>query len=122
MSKAHVSENDNIYLPASFLGLCCWSSNQVSDCLAIAPKHGCPTFFITMTCNTEWPEISSQLLPGQDYTDIPLIVVHIYKWELALLECALETMFPNCRNEVYSIQTMEFQRCGRPHTHFLIKY
>ena len=122
MGKAHISENDNIYLPASFLGSCCWSSNQVSNCLAIVTKHSCPTFFVTMTCNTEWPEISSQLLPGQDYTDIPLVVVCVYKWKLALLEHALETMFPNCGNEMYSIQTTKFQQCGQPHTHFLIKY
>ena len=65
----------NIYLPASFLGSRRWASNQIADSLAIAAAKGNPTFFITMTCNSNWPEIQSQLHPGQDFTDIPVVVV-----------------------------------------------
>ena len=122
MGEYHVPDNNNIYLPASFLGSHHWASNQVSDCLTIAAHDGCPTFFITMTCNAEWLEITSQLNIGQDYTDIPLIVIRVYKHKLSLLECALETMFPNSGGQLYCIQSTEFQQCGLPHTHLLLKY
>jgi len=62
MSPENMEENENVYLPASFLGLHCWASEQVSDCLAIAAALGNPTFFVTMTCNPQWLEITSQLL------------------------------------------------------------
>ena len=109
MGEHHVPDNDNIYLPASFLGSCHWASNQVSDCLTITAHDRCPTFFVTMTCNAEWPEITSQLNIGQDYTDIPLIVICVYKHKLFLLKCALETMFPNSGGQLYCIQSTEFQ-------------
>jgi hypothetical protein len=66
--------NENIYLPASFLGSKRWVSEQISNSLAIAACYGNPTFFMTMTCNPEWPEIQCQLRPGQDYTDVPVVL------------------------------------------------
>ncbi|THV06152.1 hypothetical protein K435DRAFT_22473, partial [Dendrothele bispora CBS 962.96] len=57
---------ENVYLPASFIGSRRWASQQIADSLAIAAAYGPPTFWITMTCNPEWPEITSQLRNGQD--------------------------------------------------------
>ena len=71
MAEESVEESDSIYLPASFLGSRLWVSNQIADSLAIAAAYGPLTFFITFTCNSNWPEIQSQLRPGQDFTDIP---------------------------------------------------
>src|SRR6201996_1391211 len=115
--------NENVYLPASFLGSRRWASEQVSDALAIAAAYGKPTFFITMTCNPEWPEITSQLRPGQNYTDIPVVVVRVFKRKLSLLLQALKTMFLNIGRPIYCIYSIEFQkRSGLPHAHILIKY
>lgn len=34
----------------------------------------------------------------------------------------LRTMFPNAGRLVYSITSIEFQKCGLPHAHILLKY
>ena len=112
----------NIYLPSSFLGSRRWSSEQIADSLAIAAALGNPTFFITMTCNPDWPEIKSQLHPGQTYADIPIVVVRVFKRKLALLEQMLHTMFPNAGKLLYIIHNIEFQRRGLPHAHILVKF
>lgn len=85
MGREYVSDSENVLLPSSFLGSRRWTSTQVADTLAIASQFGPPTFFITMTCNPEWPEIQGQLQPGQDYTDIPTIVVRVFREKLRLL-------------------------------------
>ena len=64
MGLEDVAPSENIYLPPSFLGSKQWTSNQIADSLAIAAALGNPTFFVTMTCNTNWPEIQSQLWPS----------------------------------------------------------
>lgn len=117
-----VESSENIYLPSSFLGSWRWASEQVSDSLAIAAAFGNPTFFITMTCDPGWPEITSQLRPGQTFSDIPTVVVRVFKRKLALLLKTLKTMFPNAGRPVYCIHCIEFQKRGLPHAHILIKY
>jgi hypothetical protein len=114
--------SSNIYLPASFLGSARWASEQVADALAIAAELGNPTFFVTMTCNPQWPEITSRLGPGQDFTDVPLIVVRVYKRMLSVLEKTLKTMFPNAGHYMYILHSIEFQKRGLPHAHILIKF
>jgi hypothetical protein len=117
-----LESSENIYLPASFLGSKRWASEQISDSLAIAAAYGNPTFFVTMTCNPDWAEIQSQLRPGQDYTDIPVIVVRVFKRKLALLLHALKTMFVHVGRPVYCVHCVEFQKRGLPHSHILLKY
>jgi hypothetical protein len=85
MGRDYVPDTENVLLPASFLGSRRWTSNQVADTLAIAAHYGAPTFFITMTCNPLWPEIQDQLLPGQSYTDIPTVVVRVFREKLKAL-------------------------------------
>lgn len=122
MGLSSVEANENIYLPSSFLGSNRWAAEQVADSLAIAAAFGSPTFFITMTCNPEWPEIQSQLRPGQNFTDVPIVVVRVFRRKLALLEKALKTMFPNTGVQLYLIHSVEFQKRGLPHAHILVKF
>lgn len=103
-------ERSNIYLPASFLGSRAWAAQNVHDSLAIAAAHGPPTFFITMTCNTNWPEITSALRPGQTFADIPVIVARVFKQKLSQLLKALDTMFPHIGPRTYCIHAIEFQK------------
>jgi hypothetical protein len=95
MGLSNVEASENIYLPSSFLGSNRWAAEQVANSLAIATAFGSPTFFITMTCNPEWPEIQSQLCPGQNFADVLIVVVRVFKRKLVLLEKGLKTMFPN---------------------------
>jgi hypothetical protein len=123
MGHEDIQESENIYLPASFLGSGRWSSNQVADSLTIAATYGPPTFFVTFTCNGDWPEIASQLRPGQTYTDIPVVVCRVFKQKLSrLMKTFRHSMFPNAGGLVYSIQRVEFQKRGLPHAHILLKY
>jgi len=85
MGEDAVEESENVYLPTLFLGSQRWVSNQIADSLAIAANYGPPTFFITFTCNSNWPEIQSQLQPGQTFTDIPVVVCRVFKQKLARL-------------------------------------
>jgi Helitron helicase-like domain at N-terminus len=110
MGETYISDNQNIYLPASFLGSNKWASEQIADSLAIAATYGPPTFFVTMTCNTNWPEIQSRLRPGQDFTDIPTVVIRVFRRKLALLEETLSTMFPNAGHLLYMVHSVEFQK------------
>ena len=124
MGVTHVSDSQNIYLPSSFLflGSRHWATEQISDSLAVAEKDGPPTFFITMTCNTNRTEIQSQLCHGQYFTDISVVVIHVFKQKVALLEIALKTMFPNAGGLLYCIHSIEFQKHGLPHVHILLKF
>jgi Helitron helicase-like domain at N-terminus len=59
-------------LPASFTG----SPNtcqKVADSLALARQRGKPDLMVTTTCNPNWPEIQSQLRPGQSACEAPQI-------------------------------------------------
>lgn len=122
MGVPAVENTQNIYLPSSFLGSNRWASEQIADSLAIAAQYGAPIFFITMTCNPNWPEIRSQLRPGQQFTDVPLVVVRVFKQKLSRLEQMLKTMFPNAGRLLYLIHSVEFQKRGLPHAHILVKY
>lgn len=122
MGEAFVPESQDIYLPSSFMGSKRWASEQIADSLTIAAHSGSPTFFVTMTCNSDWPEIKVRLRAGQDFTDIPSDVVRVFKQKLALLEHALKTMFPHAGRMLYLIHSIEFQKRGLPHAHILCKF
>jgi hypothetical protein len=121
MDVSQIADCHNIYLPASFLGSRHWATEQISDSLAVAAMYGPPTFFITMMCNTNWPEIQSQLCHRQDFIDIPIIVIRVFKRKIVLLEQALKTMFPHAGGLLYCIHSIEFQKWGLLHAHVLNK-
>jgi hypothetical protein len=110
MGVAYVPDHQNIYLPASFLSSNRWAFEQISNSLTIAAAYGPPTFFITFTCNANWPEIQCQLEPGQDFTDVPIVVVCVFHQKLSALEVTLKSMFPNAGHLLYIVHSIEFQK------------
>ena len=54
-----------IVLPATFTGSPRSMHQNDQDAMAIIRKYGKPDLFITMTCNTNWPEIKNALKDGQ---------------------------------------------------------
>ncbi|XP_074356592.1 uncharacterized protein LOC141696335 [Apium graveolens] len=54
-------QGKNVILPATFSGSRRYISQYFKDSLAICHSIGHPSFFLTMTCNTKWPEIQSML-------------------------------------------------------------
>ncbi|XP_074375072.1 uncharacterized protein LOC141716794 isoform X1 [Apium graveolens] len=79
---SHVGKN--IILPATFTGSKRYMSQYFKDSLAICRSIGHPTFFLTMTTNTKWPEIQRMLdlLPGVDVGDAPDVVARVFKMKV----------------------------------------
>jgi hypothetical protein len=69
----------DICFPSSFIGSQQWVSDQAADSLAFAQAFGRPSLFITMTFNPEWPEMQSELLPGQSVHDHPITMARVFK-------------------------------------------
>jgi hypothetical protein len=71
-----------------------------------------------MTCNPEWPEITTRLQPGQNASDVPVIIV----WALKIqLQCLLQILCTHFGHLVYMIKIIEFQRRGFLHAHIIAK-
>lgn len=71
-------------LPATFTGSRRYLNQNFLDSLAICQAIGHPDLFITMTCNSKWPEIQSMLdkTPGLKAEDAPEIVARVFKLKL----------------------------------------
>jgi hypothetical protein len=52
--------------------------SRFMDAMALVAWYGHHDFFITMTCNPYWPEITDQFLPGQTSQDRPDVVARVY--------------------------------------------
>jgi hypothetical protein len=99
---------EHVRLPSTFIHSPSWSAASISDCLALRKAPGPVTLFITFTTNPRWPEITSQLRPGQSGNDRPDLVVRVFQQYLSAfmkdLYATMDpffTMFvsPNFRNE-----------------------
>ena len=66
LAKSHVGSNR-------------YFSNCGLDALAIVKEYGKPTYLITMTCNTHWPEIVENLQPNLTPQDRPDLVAREFK-------------------------------------------
>jgi hypothetical protein len=89
------------------------------DAMAICRSFGLPSYFITFTCNPNWPEIQAELLPRQIATDRPDLVTRVFRMKLSVLIKDL------MKDEVFGltvaqIHIIKFQKQGLPHTHILI--
>lgn len=89
------------------------------DAMMLVPRYRKPDFFVTMTCNLYWPEITFELLLGQTPQDRPDIVVRVYHAKLLDLHDFL--IKKDHLGEVASwAHVTEFQKRGLPHEHFLL--
>ena len=89
------------------------------NAMAIVQRFGKPDYFITMTCNPYWEEITSNLEPGQDPQDRPELVARVYRAKLRdLKELLIKRKY---FGEVAAyVHVTEFQKRGLPHEHFLL--
>src|SRR5581483_8624305 len=69
--------------------------------------------------NPQWPEILSQLLPGQEVSDIPAVVCRAFRGRLHRLKAFLRKRFGGL---LYEISVVEFQKRGLPHAHIVVKF
>jgi len=108
----------SITLPHTFVGSRAWASEHVADSLALAREIGKPDFLITITTNPTWPELTSQLGPGQSASDIPFIVCRVFR---AKVKLALKFIRARFGKVVYMVQVSEFQKRSLPHVHIVLK-
>jgi hypothetical protein len=124
------------YLSQSMHGSRRHLREKARDALAIVSEYDHPTLFITLTCNPLWPEIQEMLLPGQVAFDRPDIVCRVFK-------ARLDAFMHNLRNGkyfddfetspsgehirivrrsvIYELHVIEYQHCGLPHAHIVLK-
>lgn len=107
----------DLHLPASFLGSKKWCSVHVANALALARCRGKPSFFITMTNNPNWEEIRSRLRPGQNASELSLIVVRAFHSRFGKLKDLLRKYFGKI---AYIVDVIEFQKRGLPHAHIVM--
>ncbi|XP_021975391.1 uncharacterized protein LOC110870521 [Helianthus annuus] len=108
-------------LPSSFTGGPRYMYKHYQDALAICRVHGNPQYFITFTCNVNWPEIRRYLtkypvLKAQDRPDIIARVFHI---KVASFVNFLRNNRPFGKVTA-DLYTIEFQKRGLPHCHLLL--
>ncbi|KAL6582385.1 hypothetical protein OROMI_006399 [Orobanche minor] len=66
-------------LPASYVGSPRDMRRRYLNALALVSKYGKPDFFITMTCNPNWPEIRAGLLPGEEAQNRSDLVARVFR-------------------------------------------
>lgn len=54
-----------VILPATFVGGPRYMRNKYQDAMTLVRRFGRPVYFITFTCNPNWPEIQDQLAEYQ---------------------------------------------------------
>ena len=106
-------------LSRSFVGSPRWYHMQFLDAMAICREHGKPDYFITMTCNPRWPEITAELKAGESPEDRPEVTARVFRQKLNIVLDMLT------KGEVFGsvrahLATIEFQKRGLPHTHILM--
>ncbi|XP_074323781.1 uncharacterized protein LOC141660692 [Apium graveolens] len=77
-------QGNNVILPATFTCSRRYMSQYFKDSLSICRSIGHPSFFLTMTCNTKWPEIQSilQHMTDVNVADAPDVVARVFKMKL----------------------------------------
>ena len=97
------------------------------DALAVVARLGKPSFFITMTCNPRWEEITAALEGHQSPFDRPDIVTRVFKAKLDSLLTDLRRVTPfqtpgsQPTGQAYLMSVVEFQKRGLPHVHIAVR-
>ena len=71
-----------VVLSSSFVGGNRDLHRRYQDAMAVVRAHGKPSFFITFTCNPNWPEIVNSLPKGLKACDRPDIVSRVVRQKL----------------------------------------
>jgi hypothetical protein len=87
--------------------------------VTLVQRFGKPDYFVTITCNPYWDEISRELFSGQTPQDRPELVANFYRSKLHNLHDCLIKKKHFGVVWAYAHVT-EFQKCELPHEHFLL--
>ncbi|XP_074356265.1 uncharacterized protein LOC141695964 [Apium graveolens] len=115
------TKGKNVILPATHTGSQRYMNQYFKDSLAICRTIDHPSLFLTMTCNTQWPEIKIMMkfFPGVDVADKLDVSARVFKLKLDQLLDLFKNKnyFGKCIGVMHVI---EFQKRGLPHCHMLI--
>ncbi|XP_015160967.1 uncharacterized protein [Solanum tuberosum] len=107
------------FLPGSFIGGPRDMRRRYMDAIALVQHFGKPDIFLTMTCNPCWPEIQEHLHPMEEVQNKPDLVSRVFRAKVEELKTDIQktNIFGKIAAFMY---TIEFQKRGLPHAHFLI--
>jgi hypothetical protein len=108
-----------VILPSTFIGGARHNQQSYQDAMAIVRAKGKPDFFITMTCNPKWREITENLLLGQSAHERPDLIARVFEMKLLDLMKDL-TKYHVMGRCIAHVRVIEFQKRGLPHAHILI--
>ena len=108
-----------VILASSFQNSPRWYQSKFQDAMAIVRHMHKPDLFITVTCNSHWPEITAALTLGQKAEDRPDIVARVFKQKKDQLMHDL-TNSGIFGKTVAFLWVIEWQKRGLPHAHILI--
>ena len=94
-------------------------SQNYQDAMALVRVFGFPDYFVTMTANPAWPEITENLQPGETAANRPDLVARVFKLKLDELLRDL-TERGVLGQHVAHTYVVEFQKRGLPHAHILV--
>ncbi|XP_076945507.1 uncharacterized protein LOC143616599 [Bidens hawaiensis] len=109
-----------VILPSSFTGGARYMMQNYLDAMCLCRWFGYPDFFITITCNPNWPEVKRFLKDTTlESEDRPDILCRLYKVKLdAMIKLVKDkSLFGKVQAVVY---TIEFQKRGLPRAHICI--
>nr|VDD51523.1 unnamed protein product [Brassica oleracea] len=113
-------QGKRIFIPSSFTGGKRYMMQHYLDAMATCKYYGYPDFFITITCNPKWPEITRYLQKHDLKTeDRPDICCRVFKMKLDNLVEYLtkDKVLGRVNSAMY---TIEFQKRGLPHAHMIM--
>jgi len=116
------SPKEKVFLGDSIHG----SKRHLSKCsqngLRIVAEYGPPTFFLTCTCDPQWPEILERMGSHQTAYDRPDVVDMVFHEKLNLLLNNLKTgVYTEGEVPIYIIYVIEWQERGLPHVHIVLR-
>nr|GMD73126.1 uncharacterized protein LOC109173038 [Ipomoea batatas] len=108
-----------VILPSSFIGGPRDMRGRYMDAMSLVQNFGKPDFFLTITCNPNWPEIKRLLEFNDEAQNRPDLVARVFHAKLQELKNDIikKHFFGEISAYTYVI---EFQKRGLPHAHFLI--
>lgn len=121
-AKEGRQEGHYVVLPSTFMGSPRWYAGQFHDAMARVRKFGKPDVFGTFTCNPNWSEFPESLqreLRSGVSMDRPDLVARVFDMKLQELldDITKKGIFGR---RVAHIHTVEWQKRGLPHVHFLL--
>nr|XP_016494696.1 PREDICTED: uncharacterized protein LOC107813895 [Nicotiana tabacum] len=107
------------FLPNSFIGGPRDMRQRYMDAIALVQHFGKPNLFITMTCNPSWMEIEEHLSSSDEEQNRPDLISRVFQAKIE--ELKIDILKRNIFGKVAAFMyTVEFQKRGLPHAHFLI--